>query len=604
MSAKGDAALSIACAENIALLQFLHTVPAQPSFIDVHQSAATDSDVSRLLPLEQERRLTSILAVLSSVREDVNRITAVAVQEASASSSLNVLVAVNRTSSSDGRANLKEVKAGFNRIFALLAKATENNLVLEPKLLAEVVSTCKNRILSRLRLKKHKRNKDLKPLDDRINEIVKAVTSFHGQNAWSFTRPSRRLALEIQAYTKHKSTPKLCRLVEEAEIWTRATKNASCMLGSIPSRVLDPTAYTAFRDTIRKIAQYKRASRRLFAMACTFPILRKVAVKAVTLADSVFARPKTDGYEPSLLRTLRRIEMLRGQKTPLATLCRYLGEKRTPETAQTQFKDAVERALTESKVHAEVQILAYLSTIPPSERARVRVVQSNKKGCFLCTRLFAVNEGPVMPKGHGRIYEGWRLPSLPQLKGLRANLNAALEDQARTSIAMLLQKKRKIGYADPYESSALSTSVSTIVDAAAAASKVELKPLDITETPKSADSSDGTSPLAQEDVRGLEQAPVDPLHPAGDHSLPAGQTSLTHVYQDSELCIQYSVGSNHKNLGQSLRYSVRKLDDDEKVPVAAYNVSNLAQGSEIIMEKAPSYCLDLNGVVVELVLYR
>ncbi|KAG7149026.1 hypothetical protein HYQ46_002068 [Verticillium longisporum] len=94
----------IICAENIALLQFLHS---PSTAIDQNVRAAVENDGHRALSLEQEQQLTGVLAVLSSIREDANLITAAAIREVRTSeeqhhqTSLEALVAVNKFELSD-----------------------------------------------------------------------------------------------------------------------------------------------------------------------------------------------------------------------------------------------------------------------------------------------------------------------------------------------------------------------------------------------------------------------------------------------------------------------------------------------------------------------
>ncbi|CRK28569.1 hypothetical protein BN1708_015245 [Verticillium longisporum] len=117
----------IICAENIALLQFLHS---PSTAIDQNVRAAVENDGHRALSLEQEQQLTGVLAVLSSIREDANLITAAAIREVRTSeeqhhqTSLEALVAVNKFELSDWDDYLVSVCDGLGRIFNALSRAT------------------------------------------------------------------------------------------------------------------------------------------------------------------------------------------------------------------------------------------------------------------------------------------------------------------------------------------------------------------------------------------------------------------------------------------------------------------------------------------------
>jgi hypothetical protein len=114
---------AIACAENVALLHLLHSVPTTPS------SNPTDSlrDCRRgyTLSLERERNLADTLAFLSNIEDDPNHIPAVCVEEGPKSAFLNVLVAVNKAKRNDGHQFLRKLKLGFERIFVVLSRAQD-----------------------------------------------------------------------------------------------------------------------------------------------------------------------------------------------------------------------------------------------------------------------------------------------------------------------------------------------------------------------------------------------------------------------------------------------------------------------------------------------
>lgn len=116
----------IACAESIAFLHLIHSVPAQPS-TNGNDSPAHECKSERwTLPFEKERSSTSTLAFLSSINDDPNNIPAVCVQEDSANRSLKVLIAVNEAKSGDSRTILQELTRGFGRIFSLLPLASSS----------------------------------------------------------------------------------------------------------------------------------------------------------------------------------------------------------------------------------------------------------------------------------------------------------------------------------------------------------------------------------------------------------------------------------------------------------------------------------------------
>lgn len=120
---------AVKLAENIALLHLLHEVPVSPTPIDDANTHGLDDDgaETRSLPIERERSLAGALALLSSIRDDTNRITAVALQEDRQAGGLQVLIAVNQ-SADPKRVFLDKIGTGFKRIFGALSRASHGRL--------------------------------------------------------------------------------------------------------------------------------------------------------------------------------------------------------------------------------------------------------------------------------------------------------------------------------------------------------------------------------------------------------------------------------------------------------------------------------------------
>jgi len=115
--------LAATCAENIALLYLLHSVPASPSHnpigrLPLHQKGYT-------LSFLRERSLAGTLAFLSNLKDGPEHIPAVCVEEGPNSAFLNVLLAVNKARPSDGKEVLQNLKLGFEKIFTLLSRVSE-----------------------------------------------------------------------------------------------------------------------------------------------------------------------------------------------------------------------------------------------------------------------------------------------------------------------------------------------------------------------------------------------------------------------------------------------------------------------------------------------
>lgn len=122
MQLETDIPPTIICAENIALLHFLHAVPVPPTARNVRE--IFDDSAEGSISLDQEREITDILSTLSAIREDVNLVSAVAIREIPEPKSLEILVAVNKIKPSDGNDYLKNIKSALGRVFSILSRAT------------------------------------------------------------------------------------------------------------------------------------------------------------------------------------------------------------------------------------------------------------------------------------------------------------------------------------------------------------------------------------------------------------------------------------------------------------------------------------------------
>jgi hypothetical protein len=113
---------AVICAENIALLYLLHSVPVPPSRNEISQSPIRQGTYS--LSFARERILASTLAFLSG-RNDPNHVTALCIEDNPELASLNVVLAVNRARWEDGNEVLQDLKQSLEKIFAVLSEISE-----------------------------------------------------------------------------------------------------------------------------------------------------------------------------------------------------------------------------------------------------------------------------------------------------------------------------------------------------------------------------------------------------------------------------------------------------------------------------------------------
>lgn len=216
-----------------------------------------------------------------------------------------------------------------------------------------------------------------------------------------------------------------------------------------------PSSRQNLVNIVNKVSRYQEAARLLYRTAKKSTILRRAKVLLVNLPKEVFARFSDTNHDPELPSMISRTSTF-SQGSNLGYLCRLL--KKTKHQLNEQFAAQRRDTLRTAKIHARVQMIFQyelnVSRLPP------RVVCSSKDACFLCNAFILMHGKMHMPRYHGRLYPGWRLPLMHNLNDLDLRLNSVLEDQIRASLKTLtLRQERKI-YPDPNESTQLTLPIS------------------------------------------------------------------------------------------------------------------------------------------------
>ncbi|KAB5551304.1 hypothetical protein GE09DRAFT_168699 [Coniochaeta sp. 2T2.1] len=107
------------------------------------------------------------------------------------------------------------------------------------------------------------------------------------------------------------------------------------------------------------------------------------------------------------------------------TLCQSLGL--TVSQATGQLLGTARKGVTESKIHAEIQIAAYYeinpADLPP------RTICSNKDACYLCDEFIKLQGKYYIPRSHGKLYPGWRVAPIRVFDDTLSRLIEALESK-------------------------------------------------------------------------------------------------------------------------------------------------------------------------------
>lgn len=208
-----------------------------------------------------------------------------------------------------------------------------------------------------------------------------------------------------------------------------------------------------------KIARYHEIAKFLCQEARTMPILQNATVKSLELPVEAFARSTGTVYNGTVSSVLDRMSTkeIPIQKYNLPPWLQTRLEKM--KDSDTTFAAEIKKALRESKIHAEIQILAHYEGADPAV-LRPRVIASSKDACYLCHTLISLHGQYHIPKTHGRLYRAWRLPTIRTFNPLQQRLNAFLEQQVRATVGRLLEMEGLPRVTYPNESTLFPLTVS------------------------------------------------------------------------------------------------------------------------------------------------
>ncbi|KAM5351697.1 hypothetical protein ACJ41O_004420 [Fusarium nematophilum] len=430
--------LEAECAQKIALLRYLGRIASHPERNEAECCLPLpEADADRALSLRDERYLTSTLAFLSSVRDDSNKITAVCVEERPPG--MVVMVAANAKGPGVSSAYLASVKHGFDGVFSILREARRiSREPLTPRVFGAIVSMCRSRILSRTRII----NPDRKPpIEAFLRDVVKGMRKLPlDVDKTSFITLGEKLASIMDKYrvtfssrSSNSSPPaadkdleSIVQLFYQLSEIPRLEKMLVKDMDRVVPRV-NPNACKALLNAIQKLARYREAASSLIKLARRYPDVCKATTQVVTLDDGAFSQVP-NSTPRSLTGMLEMLKSHQGTawdvKEVAERLCSQL--RCEPELYEQQLK-----SMNDPKVHAEIQLCWYLdqhqSQTPP------RVIASNKDACYLCNAFISVQRKYIIPRTHGRIYVGWRLPS----SGMREASERFLRELERLAVVKI-----------------------------------------------------------------------------------------------------------------------------------------------------------------------
>lgn len=229
------------------------------------------------------------------------------------------------------------------------------------------------------------------------------------------------------------------------------------LLACIKNQDMAPQLRTWFLSSLCKIRRCREFASLLCHRARRIPILRAAQVQTVGMAiQSKDMRFKSPGIL-NLWQSLSRFQY-ENEPVQMETLPEWLRD--LARSSARKYSDNVREILKEAKVHAEIQLLVHCENAHANEY-RPRILASSKKACALCNTLIEIHGEYRVPKSHGRLYKGWRLPAAYQNGPLQDSLNMVLETQISETLERLIGLTKRPPIESHNESSIFSFHLST-----------------------------------------------------------------------------------------------------------------------------------------------
>lgn len=421
-------------AENVTLLQKVNSEPGRPS-----ENAIPCLELDeRALKLRHERDIADCLAFVSTYSNDPNRIMALCIEEKPNRQGLIVSVAANA-------GNLDTLTSGMRGIVSILENEARDPIRENyPALLRRIVVHGRSRLLRRL--SSSHTPPSMKALTAPVATRLKdALTVFYktcGNTAKAnqgLTTLSEKLQDQFNQLEQMPAGDTLSNtgeqlltsmLITANSIWMEHKEDLAEVMEQIPcENSWIQNDKEKFMLRLRKLAHYISTTKHLLKAARTFPILKSIEVRGVSVAPLSLAthlqRPITLPSTGLLNRYLKGY----GSRKLKATMTKLqqLNQCSLP-ALQSEVRNRVCRI--EHKVHAEIQLLFYYEE-HSNTQLKPRVIVSNKSACFLCNLFLKQHGGFYTPRTHGKLYDTWTLPNLAALQvsgGQRTELRAVVQE--------------------------------------------------------------------------------------------------------------------------------------------------------------------------------
>lgn len=319
----------------------------------------------------------------------------------------------------------------------------------------DIVALCRKRILIRLRSKHAGQSyKMWKSNKSFLGNVLRQFIAFLSQD-----ETVQRIPPEIQSRHLKRHQLALRRLLSELDDFEAADnphhERLSRLVRAI-AQVIDIVPIKKLLESLRdqdmerqqrtwllgcfnKIRRYSEVSSILCHRARRIPMLRKLRVKIVSSVTHPGGTSVANENTMDIWLSLARFQY-EGESVQMGMLPEWL--RSLAQSSKKKYSRSVREIVKEAKVHAEVQLLTYYED-GHVEGIRPRILAASKKACALCNTLIAIHGKYCVPKSHGKLYKGWRLPAAHQKGALQEDLNKSLEISISKTLARLMQFSKK-----------------------------------------------------------------------------------------------------------------------------------------------------------------
>ncbi|KAF5661140.1 hypothetical protein FHETE_8586 [Fusarium heterosporum] len=399
----------VQCTRNIALLYYLGRIGCQPTKNSVRDcEGIRNTSIDRKLPLEHEKLLTQSLAFLSSIRDNPLHVTAACVEERE--SGIVLIVAANAKDSHGSSEYLDAVRQGFNGIFSLLEESSALPFeLLHRQVLNAIISMCRSRILSRARLTRRGQKQGFDTILKAVKrEITRCTLNDDKREFMKLTQvlisriETLQKKLAPDAATTSAFDKELELIVESFADISKITTLEMMLVHEVGPK-MDSDLCRGLLNTIKKLAHYHSCAYTLVKLSRRQRLFDNISTVLVRLDASTFDKPPQETIRFELGKHMEKLKKDYNTDWDLNKINQTLA-KNTEE-----FWKDFKKATKDSRIHAEIQLLWYLERHPSPNPPRI--IASNKDACFLCNAFISFHGKYSIPRTHGRIYAGWKLPS-------------------------------------------------------------------------------------------------------------------------------------------------------------------------------------------------